>query len=124
MNTLFVESRGFTARVGRFLDDAAYAAFQQQLMEDPDRGPVMPGCGGLRKIRLADPKHRKGKRGGARMIYLHVPDANWILLLDIYGKAEKDDLSAAERTVLRRLAEQFKQEATAAVRRAGSRDPR
>jgi hypothetical protein len=58
------------------------------------------------------------------MIYLDVPDANWILLLDIYGKAEKDDLSAAERTALRRLAEQFKPEATAAVRRAGSRDPR
>jgi hypothetical protein len=78
----------------------------------------MPGCGGLRKIRLANPRRGKGKRGGARVIYLHVPEVNWIYLLDIYGKDEKEDLSAAEKKILKRLAEEFKQEAMRAASRA------
>ncbi len=114
MNLLFIESRGFTDWVVEFLDDEDYAAFQQRLMADPDRGDVMPGCGGLRKIRLALPRRRTGKRGGARVIYLYVPEARWIYLLDAYGKEEKEDLSAAEKKVLKRLAEQFKLEASQA----------
>ena len=57
----------------------------------------MPGCGGLRKLRIADPGRGKGKRGGARVIYLHTPEANVFFLITIYGKGEKGDLSAARR---------------------------
>ena len=77
----------------------------------------MPGCGGLRKIRAADPKRGKGKRGGARVIYLHVPAAKRFYLLDVYGKDEKADLSANEKKQLRQLAEQLKREAKAAYER-------
>lgn len=77
----------------------------------------MPGCGGLRKIRTGDPRRRKGKRGGARVIYFHVPEANWIYLLDIYGKDEKEDLNAAEKKILKRLASEFKKEAIRAASR-------
>ena len=52
------------------------SALQRELMNDPESGAVMPGCGGLRKIRIADPGRGKGKRGGARVIYLHVPEAS------------------------------------------------
>ncbi len=86
-------------------------------MENPDSGAVMPGCGGLRKIRTADPKRGKGKRGGARVIYLHVPAARRFYLLDVYGKDEKDDLSANEKKQLRLLAERLKQEAKASYER-------
>jgi putative transcriptional regulator len=91
MKKLFIESREFTNVVQQFFHDEAYAAFQTQLLAQPDKGRVMPGCGGLRKIRVGDPTRRKGKRGGARIIYLHVPEANWIYLLDIYGKDEKGE---------------------------------
>lgn len=84
------------------------------LIRDPVAGDVMKGCGGLRKIRVADRRRGKGKRGGARVIYLHVPAADWVLLLDIYGK---DDLSAEERKVLKQLAEDFKAEAARAAAR-------
>jgi hypothetical protein len=77
----------------------------------------MPGCGGLWKIRTNDPKRGKGKRGGARVIYLHVPLARQFYLLDVYSKNEKDDLSASEKKQLRQLAEQLKQEATTAHER-------
>jgi hypothetical protein len=115
MKKLFIESSEFTRWLPSFLGDEAYAALQSFLMEHPDRGTVLPGCGGLRKLRLADPKRRKGKRGGARIIYLHVPEANWIFLVDIYGKGEKEDLSAAERKVLKQLAEEFKVQARRAT---------
>ncbi len=57
------------------------------------------------------------KRGGARVIYLHVPMAKRFYLLDIYGKDEKDDLSNDEKKQLRKLAEQLKCEAIAAYER-------
>lgn len=113
MKKTFIESSEFTDWIRRYLDDDAYAAFQQVLLEAPDRGVVIPGCGGLRKIRLADPRRGKGKRGGARVIYLHVPEVDWIFLLDIYSKDEKDDLTADEKKLLRRLAERFRSEAIA-----------
>lgn len=115
MRTRFIETSAFTKEVTALLDDQAYAAFQKQLMADPKSGAVMPGCGGLRQIRVRDPKRQKGKRGGARVIYLHVPEANWLLLLDIYDKDEKGNLTAPEKKVLKRLAEQFKEEALQTV---------
>jgi hypothetical protein len=85
------------------------------LMDNPDRGDVMPGCGGLRKIRTADPRRGKGKRGGARVIYLYVPEAKWFFMLDAYDKDEQDDLTAAEKKVLSGLARELKQQAKAAA---------
>jgi hypothetical protein len=113
MKATFVESTGFTESVCDLMDDRAYARLQTKLMEEPDTGKVMPGCGGLRKLRIADPKRGKGKRGGARVIYLHVPEAKRFYMLDAYGKDEKDDLSPDEKKELRELAEQLKKEAIA-----------
>jgi len=50
----------------------------------------------LRKIRIADPRRGKGKRGGARVIFLHVPEAKVIFLMDIHGKGEQEDLTAKQ----------------------------
>lgn len=117
MKKRFIETSALTTWVETHSPqwDVTYAEFQSKLMEDPACGKVMPGCGGLRKIRLADPRRGKGKRGGARIIYLHVPEADWIFLVDIYDKDEKEDLSAAEKKVLAKLAEQLKLEARAAA---------
>ncbi len=118
MKNLFIETTGFTKEVTTRLEDQAYAKFQKRLMENPGCGAVMPGCGGLRKIRLTDPQRSKGKRGGARVIYLHIPEASCILLLDMYDKGEKENLAPSERKLLKRLAEECKAE----VLRAASRN--
>jgi hypothetical protein len=120
MKKRFIESTAFTEWVQGHAPawDETYAALQQRLMEGPDLGRVIPGCGGLRKARIADPKRGKGKRGGARIIYLHVPEADWIYLLDIYDKDERADLSPDEKKILAELAEQLKAEARAAAGRA------
>ena len=86
-------------------------------MSNPQKGTVLRGCGGLRKVRIADPRRSKGKRGGARVIYLYVPEAKWFFLLDVYGKDEKEDLTAHEKADLRKLAAELKQQAAAAARR-------
>ena len=114
MKATFVETRGFTDAVVDFLTDDAYAGLQHRLMENPDSGDVMRGCGGLRKIRVADAKRNKGKRSGARVIYLQVPAAQRFYMIDIYGKDEMDDLTAVEKKHLRELAAQLTQEAIAA----------
>jgi hypothetical protein len=103
--------------VHEFFDDEEFAALQNQLMAQPEQGTVMPGCGGLRKSRIRDLRRRKGKRGGARLIYLHIPEVNWIFLLDIYGKGEEDDLNVAEKKVLIRLANEPKVQALRSAHR-------
>src|SRR5262245_1198876 len=125
MKATFVETTGFTESVCDLMEDRSYARLQRELMDEPDRGKVMPGCGGLRKIRTADPKRGKGKRGRARVVYLHVPEAKRFYMLDVYGKDEKDDLSPDEKKQLRELAEQLKKEAIASYEQweqGGKRD--
>ncbi len=125
MKAVFIESTEFTNWLPKHLPDEQYARLQQELMEKPDRGDVMPGCGGLRKVRMADAKRGKGKRGGVRIIYLYAPDAKWFFMLDGYGKAEQDDLTTAEKNVLSKLAGELKQQAKAATRsRSGKRQAR
>ena len=115
MKAVFIETTNFTQWLGEFMSDDAYAALQLLLMENPTCGDVMPGCGGLRKVRTADAKRGKGKRGGARVVYLHVPENRWFFMLDIYGKDEKDDLTSPEKATLSDLAHHLKQQAQRAV---------
>jgi len=117
MKATFIETAEFTEVISAYMNDEIYAELQRQLMENPTAGDAMPSCGGLRKIRASDAKRGKGKRGGSRVIYLHVPDAKRFYMLDIYGKDEKADLSADEKQQLRALASTLKIEAKTAYLR-------
>ena len=55
MKLTFVEAPGFTARLRSRMNDESYRAMQNEIARQPDKGKVMPGCGGLRKLRFADP---------------------------------------------------------------------
>ena len=63
--------------------------FQNELLDNPEKGDVIQGTGVLRKIRLADHSRHKGKRGGARAIYHYFVNGNQIWLFAVYGKGEK-----------------------------------
>jgi hypothetical protein len=67
----FVESPPFTRQVSRYLDEDAYRELQARLSENPEMGDLMPGTGGFRKMRWADARRGKGRRGGLRIIYYH-----------------------------------------------------
>ena len=116
--TTFVETTEFSKWQPRFLPGDAYLDLKKELIANPQKGDVMPGCGGLRNVRIADPKRQKGKRGGARVIYLHVPEADHFLMVDIYGKSEKEDLTPAEKKDLRELAREYKTRVVEAARRS------
>ena len=102
---VFEEFAPFTRRVMELMSDDDLARVQLLLLARPDAGRVIPKSGGLRKLRVAAKGH--GKRGGARMIYYWVVDRDRILMLDIYAKNEREDLSAGELKQLRSLIEDY-----------------
>lgn len=97
MPVIFVESTVFQRCVADYLDDDGLTLLQQALLHDPLKGVVIPGSGGLRKLRW--PKPGGGRRGGLRIIYFVSADAE-IWLLTIYAKNEAKDIPLR---ILRRL---------------------
>ena len=89
----------FTRRVIVLLSDDEYAELQRVLVADPNAGDLIPGSGGLRKIRWAI--QGRGKRGGARIIYYHLISRDQFYMLLIYGKNEQDDLSPEQLRMLK-----------------------
>jgi mRNA-degrading endonuclease RelE of RelBE toxin-antitoxin system len=117
MKAVFVESNEFTDWVTEHLPHNDYLQLQHSLMDNPHIGDPIPGCSGLRKVRIADPIRGKGKRGGARVIYLYVPEAKRFFLLDIYNKDEQLDLTVSQKKQLSKLVDDLKHQATAAAGR-------
>ena len=87
------------------MDDSEYAKLQLALVRRPDWGKVIPGGGGLRKLRWAG--SGRGKRGGLRVIYYWQAADDQIWLLLAYPKSERGDLSHGEIKQLKRLVEVF-----------------
>lgn len=68
MKAIFVELPPFERHRPAYFSDESFRTFQNLLIEHPDAGDVIEGTGGLRKIRHADEKRGKGKRGGLRIV--------------------------------------------------------
>ena len=84
-----------------YFDDASFRELQVELMKNPEAGDVIKGTGGLRKVRYADEKRGKGKRGGLRAIYFWKDADDQFWLLTVYDKDEADDLTADQRKMLK-----------------------
>jgi hypothetical protein len=95
MRILFVESDLFARKLAQAATDAEYQVLQRELAENPEKGDVIQGAGGARKVRMA--LGSQGKRGGARVIYYVRVSRDIIWLLDIYTKGEKADLTKDEK---------------------------
>jgi len=98
----FVETALFSAQLQASLSDDEYASLQRFLAENPEAGPVIQGAGGIRKLRWADRRSGRGKRGGHRVIYFYRASHEQILMLALYSKSEQADLTPAQK---RKLAE-------------------
>jgi len=81
----FIEAPAFTRYVSEYLDDG-YRKLQRELAGNPDLGDLIPGTGGFRKLRWADARRGKGRRGGLRIIYYYFLSAQQIWLMTLYGK--------------------------------------
>lgn len=98
----FVETRLFTRLVAEYLDDDEYRALQSALAANPEAGVVIPGSGGVRKIRWS--AEGRGKRGGVRIIYFVKVQSALVWMLTIYAKNEAESIPA---TVLRKIKQEM-----------------
>ena len=103
MKALFVELPPFERHRADYLDDEAFRSFQRLLMKNPEAGDVIQGTGGLRKIRFADERRQKGKRGGIRVIYYWWLGGAQFWLFTLYVKDVQDDLNEQQKKLLKQL---------------------
>lgn len=99
----FIESSIFARVCAAYLDDDEYLELQQFLMLKPEAGQLVPGSGGVRKLRWARPG--MGKRGGLRVIYYVQYEPTEFWMLTVYSKADESNIPAH---VLRKLVEAFR----------------
>jgi mRNA-degrading endonuclease RelE of RelBE toxin-antitoxin system len=97
MKAVFVELPAFARYRAYYLDDEDFRALQTFLMKNPQAGDVIEGTGGLRKLRHADTRRAKGKRGGLRVIYYIWVGGLQFWLFTLYDKDEMTDLSPSEK---------------------------
>src|ERR1700744_1203752 len=101
----FVEAPAFSRYREDYLDDEAFGELQRSLNRNSEDGDLVPGAGGIRKLRWRDPRRKKGKRGGLRIIYYCFLSDEEIWLLTLYDKNGAADLTKNERDQFRRALE-------------------
>jgi len=89
-NVVFIEAPIFSKLIYDYLNEDEYAALQWTLAVRPETGKVIPGSGGLRRIRCS--AKGKGKRGGTRIIYYFQKENGEIWLITIYAKSEAEKI--------------------------------
>lgn len=102
----FVETPVFTRLARDFLGDEQYRSLQMALLLRPQQGTVIPGSGGLRKVRWGTGS--KGKRGGLRIIYYWDVASETLYMLFVYSKNQQGDLTHDQvRAISRLVREEF-----------------
>ena len=91
----------FTEELQHLLKDEEYRALQLALLFRPEQGVLIPGSGGLRKIRWV--QKGKGKRGGCRIIYYWDKKQETFYMLLAYAKSKQEDLTPTQMKVLTKL---------------------
>jgi len=102
----FVETPLFTRQLADCVEDGDYIVLQQELLTDPERGDLLVGCHGLRKVRMS--LGGRGKSGGARVIYLYLPENHILYFFLLFKKSATENLSTSQRNQLGKIAGQIK----------------
>jgi hypothetical protein len=108
MNLAFIYLSSFERTAAGILTDSEMWTVELQLLANPRAGAVVPGAGGVRKLRVAVPG--QGKRGGARVIYLYVSGKDRIYFILAYAKNQKSTLTATEKQQIAAVVRQLKEE--------------
>lgn len=96
-----VETPSYLTDAERLFSPDERKAIVDRLAADPACGVVIPGSGGIRKVRFGF--GGRGKSGGARIIYLFSGENLPVFALAVFAKNEKANLSMAERNALATL---------------------
>jgi mRNA-degrading endonuclease RelE of RelBE toxin-antitoxin system len=98
-----IETTIFTKKIHSIFTEEEYRNLQNELILNPEKGKVIRGSGGLRKIRGGI--SGRGKSGGVRIIYYWILKKDTILMLLVYPKNEQDNLTPSQLKILKSLVE-------------------
>ena len=111
MNRTFIEVPQFTKKWQLLgLTDDDLKALEEELLNNPKAGDAIKGTGGIRKIRIPIENKGKGKRSGARVIYVDIELKETIYFINVYTKDEKDDLTEEEKKAFKAVVKILKEE--------------
>lgn len=96
-----IETPEFLAATRRIMAEEERSLLVDYLAYNPTAGELIPGTGGVRKLRWA--LEGRGKRGGARVVYYYHSEAMPLFVLTAYAKNERANITQADRNDFRRL---------------------
>ena len=91
------------------LSDKDLLILEEILLNDPQKGDVIEGTGGARKLRISLNDNR-GKSGGGRVIYLDVFEKERLYLLFAYPKNVQENLTAEQKKAIKKLIDEIEKE--------------
>lgn len=94
-----LETTPFIRAAADCLSDEERQAFIDYIARNPDAGDLIQGTGGARKVRWA--RGGGGKSGGVRTIYYYHDQDAPLILLTVYPKSVKDNLTAGEKEAIK-----------------------
>jgi hypothetical protein len=71
------------------------------ILESPDKGELIQGTGGLRKIRVG--LNKKGKSGGIRVLYVDFAHYGKVYCLFAYSKNESETITDKQKQMFRQM---------------------
>ena len=95
-----IETSFFLRKAAKILDEFERQELVRTLAESPLAGEIIPDTGGVRKFRWA--LEGGGKSSGARVIYYFHNESMPLVLLSVYAKNAKVNLSQAEKNELKK----------------------
>ncbi len=101
MDNIYIKSTPqFDELVEKLMSEQALEDFLDYIASHPESGKIISGTGGIRKIRWETGKNNRGKSGGVRILYYYCENL-LVILVTLYGKSKKEDISDAEKNAFK-----------------------
>lgn len=101
MDNIYIKSTpDFDRLAEKLMSEKAVEDFFSYIELHPESGAVISGTGGIRKVRWESGKNNKGKSSGVRILY-HYSEDLLIILIAVFGKSEKENISDREKNDLK-----------------------
>ncbi len=89
-----IETPTFQRQADGYWTEDQRLDFLSWLAANPGAGDVIPGADGARKVRWTLPG--SGKRGGVRVIYFNYAEDGAVLLVMMYAKGDRENVSSGD----------------------------
>lgn len=108
MSIQLFATRTYERVIRKLISEKVRKEMELAIAANPGEAPIIRGTGGIRKLRWTG--SGRGKRGGIRTIYFYHAGPKAVYLLTAYAKADRDDLSPADKKALSQLVAAIKKE--------------